>query len=176
MILLGLAARVVLAIVFLASASSKLRTRSAFADFRTSLIAMLGLTHPRKRQLVAVMVVLLEVLVAAFMIVPQQMVFRLGCLSASFLLLAFSLVLARTLRTGLQVACHCFGASSTAIVSSHDIARNLLLAAFALAVGVIAPAPAIPTALATLPVGTAAVLAAWAAIHLDDITWLGGLE
>ncbi len=108
------AAAIAVAFVFAWSAVAKLATRSRTVESFTEL----GLVAPS----VLVPLVAAAELSAAVLLVVLPVV---GAMVGVFLLVAFSVVLLRALRTGLVLSCACFGATSDRAVSPLDLARNL---------------------------------------------------
>lgn len=89
-----------------------------------------------------------------------------AALAAVALLGAFTVVLARVLRSGLRVVCSCFGAARRDPVSSSDLARNALLGLLALgAVGTMGGLPSLP---ALVLVSTAAAVG-WVGLGLVSL-------
>lgn len=137
-----MASACVLAVTFAWAAAAKLShpaaTAAGFAD--------LGLRRPAAlaRAVPAVELALAVTLLAA----P-----RLGGAAALVLLAAFSAVLLRVLRRGVEVRCACFGQTDGAPLSALDLVRNGLLgtlAALALAAGF---EPHVPAASGAVAVG-----------------------
>lgn len=145
---LAVAAALVLAGVFAAAGVAKGRraayTTATFRALRLPAPAALARAVPAAELVLAVMLVL----------APSA-----GGIAALVLLAGFSLVLARALRRGEQVACGCFGTAGTQPVGPADLIRNGLLALLALA-AVTAPAlgPSVPSLPALLAVTTAAMI------------------
>jgi Methylamine utilisation protein MauE len=124
-----------LAVVFLASAASKLRSGQALRAFTTSLVSMRLVRDARARQ-VAVAVAVAEAVVVVLLAVPLTR--DIGFTAAAALLVVLAAGVAVVLTRGTAEPCRCFGASSTPLSGRHLI-RNLLLTAVALA-GLTGPA------------------------------------
>lgn len=108
------AAAIGLAVVFAWAAVLKLVSRSATIESFTEL----GLIAPST---LAVVVPVVELSAAAMLIVVAPV----GAAVALFLLVAFCVVLARALRSGLRVSCACFGAPPDHPITPLDIVRNV---------------------------------------------------
>lgn len=112
-----------LAIVFLAAALSKMGRRSAV----TESFAAMGLVAP---EALAVLVPILELATAVLLVLwPLG-----GAGLALLLLVAFTVVLARLVASGVSVGCACFGSTSNAPVSFVELVRNAGLMMMAIAV------------------------------------------
>ncbi|MFJ7630082.1 MauE/DoxX family redox-associated membrane protein [Streptomyces sp. NPDC097595] len=170
-----LEARLVLALVFALSAAAKVRSPRAYGEFREAAVALGGplvsrvITYGPSSLLAAVPAA--EAALAVLLIAPATAAAAL--LGALALLLLFSLVLARAVRRGAQVACHCFG-SSRAPVRGAQLLRNGLLMAMgclglagAYADGAVRhPVPVLLVAL------VAAAALSWVVVLWDDLTEL----
>ncbi|WUW24423.1 hypothetical protein OG521_28145 [Streptomyces sp. NBC_01463] len=171
-----LEARLVLAMVFALSAAAKVRSPRAYGEFREAAVALGGplasrviAFGPSSPLLTAVPAA--EGALAVLLLAPATAATAL--MGALALLLVFSLVLARAVRRGTQVACHCFG-SSRAPVRGAQLLRNGVLVVVAClglagtyADGVVRhPAPALLVAL------VAAAALSWVVVLWDDLTEL----
>jgi hypothetical protein len=159
-----LCARVMTATVFSVSVLSKVRSRSEFASF-IDWFAKLKVVSPSLTRTGAVLLITLEVAIAALLAVPATAAF--GLATAAAVLVGFGMSMALIARRGPSVPCRCFG-SSTRPMGATQIARNLALAAIA------AAAAALGASCVTHPADTVlAVLSGAAAaaliIRLDDI-------
>jgi hypothetical protein len=159
-----LAGRAMLAIVFVASAFSKLRSRKALLEFGDSIRALKlvprGLTN-----VAAATVALAEAAAAVLLVVPATQAAG-GALGAA-LLAVFTGVIGYALARGTRVTCRCFGASG-AEFGRHHLVRNLVLLAAALTVLVgtdAAPDKPADAVLALVLGGTAAICA----VRWDDL-------
>ncbi|MEW1611462.1 MULTISPECIES: MauE/DoxX family redox-associated membrane protein [unclassified Streptomyces] len=155
-----LACRLLIGGIFVVSAVSKLRGRSAFLRFEASTLAM-GVPRRFLRTVAGTVL-------AAECAIPLLLLTRPGGLAgfllAGSLLTALTLGLIHALRQGTQTSCACFGSSDTPIGRHHVVRNGALLAAVAL--GVVA-APAGATAFPAHPGGLAtAAFAALAGILL----------
>ena len=110
-----------LALVFVWSALAKIGRPAETAEGFTEL----GLRDPAT---MAKVVPVVEVGAALLLLVARPV----GAVLSFGLLVAFSVVLARVLRSGLHVRCACFGAVSSREVSPRDLLRNAALMALAL--------------------------------------------
>lgn len=144
----GYLAGLVVALVLSVAAGAKAgRTDATEASFRA-----LGLPVPSA---LARLVPATELLVAvALALFP-----RVGAGAAVGLLLAFTLVLARSAARGGGVTCACFGSVRAQPVSAVEFVRNAFLLAGA-GTALTAARPVAPTTVAVSAVGTASVVAA----------------
>jgi hypothetical protein len=145
----ALGCRSLVALLFLMSAASKLRSRSAYADF---LAATRRLAPPWPPvRVAAVAVVAAELAIAALVAAPGTV--RAGFALALGLLAAFTYAILAALRRPERAPCACFGASGRPLGYGH-VARNLVLMAVS-ALGLLTDAPvtgdvaAMVTAIAT---------------------------
>ncbi|WP_329080242.1 MauE/DoxX family redox-associated membrane protein [Streptosporangium sp. NBC_01469] len=123
-----------LAVVFLVSAASKLRSGQALRAFATSLVSMLAVRGDRALP-IAITLTAAEAVVVVLLAVPPTR--DAGFAAATALLVVLTSGVAVVLARGGAEPCRCFGASSTPLSGRHLI-RNLLLTAVALA-GLIGP-------------------------------------
>jgi len=141
--LCALALAGVLAVAGLSKLSAPARTAATFAA--------LGLPGPeRSARLVPAVELSLAV---ALVVVPP-----VGAAGALAALAGFSVVLARSVRAGVQVGCGCFGSAGDEPVSFVELVRNGLLAVLALA-ALTTTGPATPGLADVILVSTAAVVA-----------------
>jgi hypothetical protein len=148
----------VIAVVFAASAVSKLRDFRGFARSVPALVPM-----PAKWVTpVSVAVVGTELASAVLVLVTAVA----GFVLASALLLAFTAAIAASLRRGRRAPCRCFGATETPIGPRH-LVRNTLLICFAV-LGALAPAHQPPVAGAAIAFA-AGVVVAVLVVAMDDI-------
>ena len=128
----GWAARLVIALVFVAAAVGKVRdpvgTRQSSRD--------LGVPE-RSAGRTARALPIVEAAIAALVLVPAT--HRIGAAFAVVLLAIFSAAIARTLRTGRRPACRCFGAVSAGPIGSDTLVRNGALIVLAVVALVAAP-------------------------------------
>ena len=142
-----LACRATLAVVFVASAFSKVRSRKALLEFGDSVRA-LKLVPRGLGNATAAMVALAEA-------------------AAAVLLAVFTAVIGYALARGTRVTCRCFGASG-AEFGRHHLVRNLVLVAAAVTVFAgadTAPDNVADAVLALVLGGTAAICA----VRWDDL-------
>jgi len=131
---LGYACALLLAAVFVRAGAAKLarpaQTATSFIALRVPAAATAARAVP-----------VVEVLVAVALLAAP----RAGAVGALVLLIPFTAVLVRAVRTGSTAPCNCFGAVRADPVSGVDLVRNGLLVAVALA-AVTAGAPVVPGA------------------------------
>jgi hypothetical protein len=127
-------------VVFLVSATSKLRSRLAFTEFVASL-RQYGLLPRAWLRPVGLAVALAEAAIPALLaapmaVAPSSEAARLatgaGFVLAGALLVGFTLAILLALRRGASASCRCFGASETPLGLRH-VVRNVLLLAIAAA-------------------------------------------
>jgi hypothetical protein len=143
---IGYLGALVLAVVFVWAAAAKL----ARPDQTVAGLAALKVPKPA---VMAWAVPAVELVTAALLAAVP----RVGGLIALALLAVFSLVIARAVMGGVTAGCSCFGAVSNRPVSAHDLGRNAILAALALAAGA-TPEPSAPPIWGVAVVLAAAVL------------------
>ena len=129
---LGYASALVLAAVIVRAGAAKLARPTTTA---TSFVA-LGVPAAG---LAARAVPIVELLVAVALLAAP----RAGALGALALLIPFTAVLARAVRSGSEAPCNCFGTARVEPVSRVDVVRNVLLVALALT-AVTATTPVVP--------------------------------
>jgi hypothetical protein len=152
------AAALVLAGVLLWAAAAKLSRP------RTTAAAFAGLGVPGAR-----VVPWVEVVVAVALVVRPSA----GAPAAGGLLAAFTVVLVRAVRRGVEVGCACFGGTASLPVSSREVARNAgLLVLAGAAVGARASMPALAE---VILVTTAAALGAVGLVALSVRREIGRL-
>jgi uncharacterized membrane protein YphA (DoxX/SURF4 family)/peroxiredoxin len=133
---IALAARVLLALVFVTAAAGKFAdqpgTRQALADFGmpTRSLRSLGFLLPLAELAIAV----------ALLVQPTA---RWGALGAVVLLLSFVAAIARAMARGEAPDCHCFGQISSSPAGPTTLVRNAILAAPALLVVAYGPGESI---------------------------------
>jgi hypothetical protein len=126
-----LGCRCLIGLVFVLSVASKLRGRSAFDAFVSS-VGDLRLVRAGLSRLVGFVVVGAEITVVGLIAVPGTVVF--GFALSAALLAAFCAAILVSLRKGVRAPCRCFGPSSTPLGVAH-IVRNLILLAAAVTGG-----------------------------------------
>jgi hypothetical protein len=162
-----LACRVVIGAVFVVSALSKVRRRSAFTEFAGSVGALVPAVRGAAPVLAAAGVAAELAIAAATLWGRSQ---RWGLTGAALLLLLFSVVLARAIRRGVTTPCRCLGASPQP-PGAPQLIRNAVLFA-GCAVGVLGSSAAVVRpAGAAVAVGSAAVFVLLAA-GADDLAVL----
>jgi uncharacterized membrane protein YphA (DoxX/SURF4 family)/thiol-disulfide isomerase/thioredoxin len=128
-----LAARLLLAGVFLVSGVAKLFDRDAVQ----AAAVRLGVPD-RVSATVAVLLAPVEIALAVGLVVPRAA--SAAAWTAAALLLVFVVLVARPVLTGQEVECHCFGALNRSPTGAWALARNVVL--LAVAVLVVRGAPA----------------------------------
>lgn len=117
--------RLLIAVVFIASASTKLVGPTAFGAFARSVRTMRVLPAAWSRP-VAYLVVAAEVLSALLVLVPLALPAVAGFVVAAGLLAAFAVGITINVRRGDRTPCRCFGKSTTPLGPLH-IFRNIFL-------------------------------------------------
>ncbi|ALC23833.1 MauE/DoxX family redox-associated membrane protein [Streptomyces pristinaespiralis] len=164
----GLAARLLLVLVFAAAAAGKSWRRGSFDAFVSSLAA-LRLFPRRLSAAVAVTTVVAEAVTVVLLAVPATA--GAGFALAILLLTAFVAGILAARQGGRQVPCRCFGATGTPLGMPHVI-RNALLAVVA-AVGLVAltasssPGSVHPGGLAIA--GVTAAAGSLLVVRMDDL-------
>lgn len=130
---LGYACALLLAGVFVWAGAAKLARPAATAAGFTALGVPGGAA--------ARAVPLLELAVAAVLLAAP----RPGAIVALVMLGAFTVVVARAVRSGLREPCNCFGAARADPVSWADVVRNVMLAGVSL-LSMAASRPVVPSA------------------------------
>lgn len=116
-----LGCRLMLAVVFVLAAQSKVRGRKALADF-TQTLGQFGFPRSWSGPL-AITFIIAELACALLLLVAAAAGYGL----ALALLGGFTLGIARVLRGGAKVRCRCFGASDTPMGAAHLVRNGLLL-------------------------------------------------
>ncbi|MBE1486638.1 MauE/DoxX family redox-associated membrane protein [Plantactinospora soyae] len=124
---LEMACRVLLGVVFLVSAASKLRNRSAFDAFAVGLRDT-GLVSAGNTRRIGVLTVAAEVGVVLLLAVPATV--PIGYLLAGALLAVFVGGIGLMMRRGVDATCPCFGVSTTRL-GGRQVIRNAVLLAIA---------------------------------------------
>ncbi|MDP4510771.1 MauE/DoxX family redox-associated membrane protein [Nonomuraea turcica] len=159
----ALGCRSLVALLFLVSAASKLRGRSAYADF---LAATRRLAPPWPPvRVAAAAVVAAELAIVVLVAVPGTV--RAGFALALGLLAAFTCAIAAALRRAERTPCACFGASDRPLGRGH-LARNLILMAVS-ALGLLTYAPVTGDVAAMLTAVAAGAVAAIVVALGDDL-------
>lgn len=168
-VLIGL--RSLIALVFVISVASKLRSRLARAEFvaATARLSPRPLTAGQARWLAAGVV---AAELAAVVLVAVSVTTPIGFAVAVALLLGFTGAIALALRRGERAPCRCFGSAEQPL-GYPQVVRNLVLLAAALLglVGGQLPAASPHLAGALVAVGAGALVATVMAMA-DDITSL----
>ncbi|MER5903689.1 MauE/DoxX family redox-associated membrane protein [Streptomyces mirabilis] len=161
-----LAVRLLVGIVFAASATGKLRGAAAFRGFEESARSM-GVPA-RLSRLVAVAVVVGEC--AAVVLLALGPGGAPGFVLTLLLLAAFTTGIVRSLRSGTKASCACFGASTAPIGRRHVVRNTVLLAlaVFGLAAA-LAGTPAPNQAAGVLIAAFGALVGALLVIFTDEL-------
>lgn len=118
---LTMSCRLLLGLVFLVSAVTKLRTGATRREFVLSVRALLGYERALS-VILATASVAAELVIVVLLTLPSTMAF--GFVTAALLLVAYAVVLGRALKRGVRAPCQCIG-SSTAPIRAWLIARNI---------------------------------------------------
>ena len=163
------ALRTVLAAVFLIAVISKVRSRTAFREFASSLDDI-GWLRRRWRSTASALIPTLEATVVVLLVAPVSVMFGFG--AGAILLLAFTAVTGAEIAGGRRVRCRCFGAGA-APIGPAQIARNIVLLIVSVAGLAIEPMShgSANGAWLVLAVGLAA-LSAVALVRWDDLAYL----
>jgi hypothetical protein len=119
--------RCALLVVFALSSVGKVRSGTAFAEFRVATVALVPAAKGAATAVAAV-VAGAEIAVVVMLAVPVTV--PVGLLGAAGLLGAFTAAIAAALRRGNTEPCRCFGTSSAPLGARH-LVRNALLCALA---------------------------------------------
>jgi hypothetical protein len=130
MIYLVAGARLLLGVVFLLAALSKIRRRGDRAEFTEATGALLPARFYRYRRPVAALVITAELATVALVALPATA--ALGLLLAALVLTAFTVAIGAALGRSRPVSCRCFGSGRSELSRLHMV-RNLSLAALAAA-------------------------------------------
>ncbi|GAB3435522.1 MauE/DoxX family redox-associated membrane protein [Flindersiella endophytica] len=121
-----LASRVMLAAVFVVALAGKVRSRTAYADFRESVVDWRVL--PRRWSVVAAAgTVAGEAAVLLLLALPWRTATTIGFVVGAALLAAFTTGIALALRLGRTATCRCFGASTTKLSAAHLVRNTILI-------------------------------------------------
>jgi Methylamine utilisation protein MauE len=167
---LVIGARAMLFVIFVASFTSKMRSRTAFAAFADSL-AGFGIRSTRLQAGTAGIVISAEAAAAFLVALPFTVTW--GLAAGGLIITAFTAQASIARRQGLRPVCKCFGSATSAFGATH-IMRNGLIIAVAIA-GLLAEAAGGRTHLAAAPVVLAtgvAVLAGAGVVVWDDLAAL----
>ncbi|MBX7068265.1 MAG: DoxX family membrane protein [Microthrixaceae bacterium] len=145
----GYVTAVLLAVVFWNAGSGKLRDPSRVA----TEFEQMGIRSP---ETAAKVLPFVEFGTAVLLVAVPWV----GAAVSLALLVGFTVILIRVVRSGAIVPCACFGASSTRPVSVVDLVRNgLLMVAAAVALAAVREAPSAPDIVAVLGAFAVAVVA-----------------
>ncbi|MER5645914.1 MauE/DoxX family redox-associated membrane protein [Streptosporangium sp. NPDC002524] len=129
--------RLLIGVVFLASAVSKVMGRRAFDDFTTSLGGM-RIMPPSLWRPAAIFVIASEFAVCGLLAFPGPFTALAGFLLATGLLAVFTVAVATAVHRGVRAPCRCFGVSASPL-GPRQITRNLILVLCAVLGAVTAP-------------------------------------
>lgn len=163
------ALRVLLALVFVASAVGKLRGRDAYARFTAATARLApGSSAAAGTRWIAAAVVGAKAAVVVLLVLPATAAF--GFALAAALLAAFTAAIVRALAHGDRAPCACFGDADTPL-GPRQVVRNLSLAAAALAGfgATLSGTPRLPDATGALFAVAAGALVALLVLAADDI-------
>jgi hypothetical protein len=165
---LELACRVIIGLVFAASAAGKLRP-ATFTAFVVSVRALAPWAAGRAATPLAGITLGAELAVAVAVLPHRTAPVALGV--AALLLLAFTAALASAVRRGVDTPCRCFGASSSRPPGPPQVIRNLFLIVVAVA-GIAASSGAAVQPGGAVVAVAAGLTAALLAIAADDLAFL----
>lgn len=164
--------RCLLALVFLASAASKLRGRRAFRGFAESLRTMGLLPAPVVVPAAGAVAAAEAAVPLLLMPLPGAAVTTAGFTVAAALLAAFTVAVAVVLHRGVAVSCRCFGEAAAAPFGRHHLVRNIVLTVLA-GIGAYTslgdPGVTVRIAVPAVPL---AVVGALIVVRLDDLAAL----
>jgi hypothetical protein len=169
---LVIGARAMLFVIFVASFTSKVRSRTAFAAFADSL-AGFGIRGARLQARSAGIVITAEAAAAVLVALPFTVVW--GLTAGGLIITVFTAQASIARRQGLLPVCNCFGSAKSKFGARH-IMRNGLIIAVAIA-GLLAEFASGRTHLAVAPVVLAtglAVIAGAGIVVWDDLAALLG--
>ncbi|MEW9529358.1 MauE/DoxX family redox-associated membrane protein [Microbispora sp. NPDC049125] len=161
--------RLLVGIVFVTSAVSKLRGRAAYEEFTAATRALAPRLPARPA---AALVVAAEVAVAPLL--AWRPTVTAGFVTALGLLAAFTAAIVLALRRGRRVPCRCFGASTAPVGPGH-LVRNAALIAAASAGAVQAGTAGVPADLGPAGLAAVALAAGAAAVLLSAAGDIAGL-
>ncbi|MGI5326412.1 MauE/DoxX family redox-associated membrane protein [Actinomadura nitritigenes] len=162
------ALRVLLALVFVASAAGKLRGRGAYARFTAATARLAPRPLAAGTRWIAAAVVGTEAAVVVLLVLPATAAF--GFALAAVLLAVFTAAIVRALGRGDRAPCACFGDADTPL-GPRQVMRNVSLATAALAGfgATLSGASGLPDVSGTLVAVAAGGLVALLVLAADDI-------
>jgi hypothetical protein len=167
---LALGCRCAIGVVFLASVSGKLRSRSAFGAFVSWLAALpVPLARSRPWATAAVMAAA-EALIVVLVALPWTV--RPGLALAAVVLAVFTAGTWLAVARGADAPCQCFGVSASPL-GRRDVVRDALLGAAAVAGAAAAGSGGVRPAAAAMSLGAGLVVAGFV-VFLDDLAVLFG--
>jgi hypothetical protein len=126
MVYLAIGSRAALGLVFALAVIGKVINAKAFTEFTRSIIDMNAV--PRSLAMPAARAtVVAEAATVVTVLIPVKQAGILGCALALVLTAVFTNAILRSIRSGNQVACRCFGRSSTPLGGRHLVRNGLLL-------------------------------------------------
>lgn len=161
-----IASRVLIGVVFLLAAGSKVIGPGALRAFTGSVVALQPFPRfpGRLTPALAAGILIAELAVPVLLMAGPAAPF--GAALAALLLTGFAAVLARAIGTGRDPQCRCFGATTA---GRGHVIRNLLLAAVALVVAFAGPAAPAHPAGVVLAIAAGTLLAALFA-YADELS------
>jgi uncharacterized membrane protein YphA (DoxX/SURF4 family) len=121
---LVIGARAMLFVVFFASSTSKVRSRTAFADFADSL-AGFGVRGGRLQALAAGIVITAEAATAVLVALPFTVTW--GLIAGGLIMAVFTTQASIARRRGLRPVCNCFGSSRSTLGARHIMRNGLII-------------------------------------------------
>jgi hypothetical protein len=167
---LVIGAQAMLFVIFAASSTSKVRSRTAFAAFADSL-AGFGIRGARLQARTAAIVITAEAAVAVLVALPFTVIW--GLAGGGLIITVFTAQASIARRQGLRPVCKCFG-SSKSVFGARHIMRNGLIVAVCVA-GLLAESASGSAHLAVASVVLAtgiAVIAGMGIVAWDDLAAL----
>lgn len=157
-------------VIFIASFSSKVRSRTAFTAFADALTGF-GIRGVRTQPLTAGIVITAEAAAAVLIALPSTVIW--GLTAGGVIVAVFTAQASIARQRGLRPICNCFGSTGSALGARHFM-RNGLIIAVAVT-GLLAQFASGRTHLAAAPVVLAtgiAVIAGAAVVVWDDLAAL----
>jgi hypothetical protein len=157
-------------VIFVASFTSKVRSRAAFAVFAESLDGF-GIRGTRPQARTAGIVIMAEAAAAALVALPFTVTW--GLAASGLIITVFTAQAGIARRQGLRPVCNCFGSGRSALGARH-LVRNGLIIAVAIS-GLLAEFAGGRASLAAAPAVLAAGIAVIAGISMvvwDDLAAL----
>lgn len=166
----GVCCRLLIGGVFLLSALAKVRSRSAFQEFKLATKSLLA-ASPRHAAPFAAASIASELAIVVLLAVPRLVI--IGFAASSALLAAYTVAIGLALRRGVSTPCRCIGASSDPLNASL-LLRNTGLISVSV-VGLWASGAARTAVSLTTALGASVAIAAFAVAivaSFDDLVYL----